>query len=123
MAAFEDVEKGQRPNPLHLVDSNLTLNDRSRNSSCQPSPYDSRNASTEKIRAEPMSQVFQESAQSTHRYLSQELHPAGMTFILIACFFISGLIDSVAFNTWNCFVGMQTGTLVPVSSSSRSTDK
>src|SRR5271154_3165817 len=31
----------------------------------------------------------------------------------ICCFFISGLVDAVAFNTWGCFVGMQTGKLAP----------
>ena len=37
-----------------------------------------------------------------------------MSAIPIVSFFISGLIDAVAFNTWGCFVGMQTGEpLVP----------
>jgi hypothetical protein len=29
--------------------------------------------------------------------------------ILLGCYFISGMVDSAAFNTWKCFVGMQTG--------------
>jgi hypothetical protein len=31
--------------------------------------------------------------------------------ILLACFFSTGMVDAIAFNTWNCFVGMQTGWL------------
>ena len=29
-----------------------------------------------------------------------------------SCFFTSGMIDAVAFNSWNCFVGMQTGNTI-----------
>ena len=29
--------------------------------------------------------------------------------LLILCFFVSGLVDSVAFNVWSCFASMQTG--------------
>jgi hypothetical protein len=32
-----------------------------------------------------------------------------MSVVLVTLFFISGLVDSVAFNSWNCFVNMQTG--------------
>ncbi|RDW68200.1 hypothetical protein BP5796_08857 [Coleophoma crateriformis] len=32
--------------------------------------------------------------------------------LLIVCFYISGLIDSVAFNVWSCFVSMQTGNTI-----------
>lgn len=42
-------------------------------------------------------------------FSSQELDIAYMGNVIIACFFTSGLIDAVAFNSWNCFVGMQTG--------------
>lgn len=37
--------------------------------------------------------------------------------ILLACFFTTGMVDAIAFNTWNCFVGMQTGwsTTAPIS--------
>lgn len=29
--------------------------------------------------------------------------------ILLGCFLLTGMVDSVAFNTYSCFVGMQTG--------------
>ena len=32
--------------------------------------------------------------------------------ILLGCFFCSGLVDSMAFNMYACFVSMQTGQLV-----------
>jgi hypothetical protein len=32
--------------------------------------------------------------------------------ILLACFFTTGMVDSIAFNTWSCFVGMQTGNTI-----------
>jgi Protein of unknown function (DUF1275) len=31
-------------------------------------------------------------------------------FILIGLFFVTGLVDSAAYNIWSCFVSMQTGT-------------
>ncbi len=43
------------------------------------------------------------------RYTNHELDMAWMGGVIITCFFTSGLIDAVAFNSWNCFVGMQTG--------------
>lgn len=43
------------------------------------------------------------------RYTNDELDIAWMGGVIITCFFTSGLIDAVAFNSWNCFVGMQTG--------------
>jgi Protein of unknown function (DUF1275) len=30
-------------------------------------------------------------------------------FILIILFFVTGLVDSAAYNIWSCFVSMQTG--------------
>ena len=32
-----------------------------------------------------------------------------MSVVLVTLFFVSGLVDSVAFNSWNCFVNMQSG--------------
>ncbi|KAK4944349.1 hypothetical protein LTR10_016235 [Elasticomyces elasticus] len=32
--------------------------------------------------------------------------------VLLGCFYTTGMVDAVAFNTWNCFVGMQTGNTV-----------
>ena len=43
------------------------------------------------------------------KYTNQELEIAWMGSVIITCFFTSGMIDAVAFNSWNCFVGMQTG--------------
>ncbi|OQV09391.1 hypothetical protein CLAIMM_13517 [Cladophialophora immunda] len=51
-------------------------------------------------------------ADASQRYLFQELDTSYMSVVLVICFLISGLIDSVAFNTWNCFVNMQTGNTV-----------
>jgi Protein of unknown function (DUF1275) len=42
-------------------------------------------------------------------YLSQEVAGDHTSIYLLVSFFTSGLIDSVAFNAWSCFVGMQTG--------------
>ncbi|KAK5940191.1 hypothetical protein PMZ80_007610 [Knufia obscura] len=46
------------------------------------------------------------------RYTNDELDIAWMGGVIITCFFTSGLIDAVAFNSWNCFVGMQTGNTI-----------
>ncbi|EXJ93388.1 hypothetical protein A1O1_01780 [Capronia coronata CBS 617.96] len=32
--------------------------------------------------------------------------------ILVGCFFVSGIVDSVVFSTYNCFVSMQTGNTI-----------
>jgi len=42
-------------------------------------------------------------------YTNDELDLAYMGCVVITCFLTSGLIDAVAFNSWNCFVRMQTG--------------
>lgn len=44
-------------------------------------------------------------------HVLQPLTKKYTNYILIVLFFSSGLIDSVAFNAWSCFVGMQTGML------------
>ncbi|KAK5193453.1 hypothetical protein LTR99_007005 [Exophiala xenobiotica] len=46
------------------------------------------------------------------KYLNHELSLSYMSLVITICFFISGLVDSVAFNSWNCFVNMQTGNTV-----------
>jgi hypothetical protein len=43
--------------------------------------------------------------------LDRDAWMGAMSAAPIVCFCISGLIDAVAFNTWGCFVGMQTGNL------------
>lgn len=53
--------------------------------------------------------IVSDHAKHTHRYLSHELDEHFMGLVVLICFFTSGLVDSVAFNSWNCFVGMQTG--------------
>lgn len=42
-------------------------------------------------------------------FLNDELDGAHTSIYLLVSFFTSGLIDSVVFNAWSCFVGMQTG--------------
>jgi hypothetical protein len=39
--------------------------------------------------------------------------------ILIGLFFVTGLVDSAAYNIWNCFVSMQTGMHSPMISPMR----
>jgi Protein of unknown function (DUF1275) len=45
-------------------------------------------------------------------YFNQEIAEAHTSIYLLISFFTSGLIDSVAFNAWSCFVGMQTGMII-----------
>jgi Protein of unknown function (DUF1275) len=42
-------------------------------------------------------------------YFNEEVAGARTSLYLLVSFFTSGLIDSVSFNAWSCFVGMQTG--------------
>ncbi len=42
-------------------------------------------------------------------YVADELDHRCMSLMIVFCFFVSGLIDSVSFNTWSVFVNMQTG--------------
>jgi hypothetical protein len=70
------------------------------------------------IRASPpaqeVSSMTDEKSSVVTSYLEAELDRnawmGAMSAVPIVCFCISGLIDAVAFNTWGCFVGMQTGT-------------
>jgi hypothetical protein len=41
--------------------------------------------------------------------LDAEIDTKWADLILLGCFFCSGLIDSMAFNMYACFVSMQTG--------------
>jgi hypothetical protein len=47
-------------------------------------------------------------------YMSQDVHEDWADVILIVLSFISGMVDSAVFNTWSCFVSMQTGNTVYV---------
>ena len=47
-----------------------------------------------------------------HRRLTAEIDTKWGDIILIGCFFCAGLIDSVAFNIYGCFVSMQTGNTI-----------
>lgn len=38
-----------------------------------------------------------------------EVDPHRTHLILICLFFVTGLVDSAAYNIWSCFVSMQTG--------------
>lgn len=40
---------------------------------------------------------------------TSDIDTAWADTILVGCFFVAGIVDSVAFNTYNCFVSMQTG--------------
>lgn len=43
-------------------------------------------------------------------YLNEEISEAWGDIVLILLCFSTGLLDSAVFNTWSCFVSMQTGT-------------
>ena len=43
--------------------------------------------------------------------LDAQIETKWADLILLGCFFCSGLIDSMAFNMYSCFVSMQTGML------------
>lgn len=47
--------------------------------------------------------------QRTTKYFYQEIDTSWTVVMLIACYFVSGLIDAVAFGVWGVFVAMQTG--------------
>jgi hypothetical protein len=49
------------------------------------------------------------------RRLDAPIDPKWADIILLGCFFCSGLIDSMAFNMYGCFVSMQTGMSFPIS--------
>lgn len=42
-------------------------------------------------------------------HFATEIHSDRADVPMIACCFVSGLIDSAAYNAWTCFVSMQTG--------------
>jgi hypothetical protein len=68
---------------------------------------------TQQAQIDEMTIPLETSRGPVQRYFNRELDVAYMSIVIILCFFISGLIDSVAFNSWNCFVDMQTGTGLP----------
>jgi len=43
---------------------------------------------------------------------TSDVDPRWGDIVLLGCFLTTGMVDSVAFNTWNCFVGMQTGNTI-----------
>lgn len=98
-------------NPLRRVDSSLTLTYTSTYPSPQSSVPSSRTASLERQKRANMGQVDDAFRANgvIHRYSCHELDATYMSFVIMVCFFVSGMIDSVAFNSWSCFVNMQTG--------------
>lgn len=44
------------------------------------------------------------------RRLTAQIDTKWADLVLLSCFYCSGLIDSMAFNMYGCFVSMQTGT-------------
>lgn len=49
-------------------------------------------------------------------YLQEEVTAAWGDAVLIVGCFATGLLDSAVFNVWSCFVSMQTGKSIPVTS-------
>ncbi len=92
---------------LHRTDSSLTLT----NDSPSFTPWSSMDSSTDRQKREPMEKMekISRTAEISRNYLLQELDSSYMSVVLVTLFFISGLVDSVAFNSWNCFVNMQSG--------------
>ncbi|KIX99252.1 uncharacterized protein Z520_04828 [Fonsecaea multimorphosa CBS 102226] len=45
-------------------------------------------------------------------WLTTDIDTRWADTVLLGCFFVTGMVDSVAFNTWNSFVGMQTGNTI-----------
>lgn len=52
-----------------------------------------------------------------YRRLMVEIDPKWGDMVLVGCFFCAGLVDSVAYHVYSCFVSMQTGELSPTSHS------
>ena len=50
------------------------------------------------------------------KHLVQDVDEAWSDVILLVTCFIAGLVDSAVFNTWSCFVSMQTGKAPPPTS-------
>ncbi|KMQ43699.1 hypothetical protein A7C99_7116 [Trichophyton rubrum] len=46
------------------------------------------------------------------QHFKRDINKAGTEILLITCAFISGVIDSAAFNAWGSFANMQTGNVV-----------
>lgn len=46
--------------------------------------------------------------------MAQDVHEDWADIILVVLSFISGMVDSAVFNTWSCFVSMQTGTFLTI---------
>ncbi|RMD40779.1 hypothetical protein DV735_g4322, partial [Chaetothyriales sp. CBS 134920] len=75
-------------------------------------PLRSATGSEKSQRPPRISSSLQKFTSNMHLFFKQELDITYMGLVMVMCFFISGLIDSVAFNSWSCFVGMQTGNTV-----------
>ncbi|EXJ86660.1 hypothetical protein A1O3_03613 [Capronia epimyces CBS 606.96] len=110
MGDLSSTENGQ--NAVYRVESSLTLTNPPHST-----PTASRDTSVERQKLARQARpnqlnMLSKLRGSVHNYLSQELDGSYMSVVIILCFFISGLIDSVAFNSWNCFVDMQTGNTI-----------
>lgn len=44
-----------------------------------------------------------------HSRFTSEVDPKWADLVLLGCFFVAGMVDSVVFNKYTCFVSMQTG--------------
>ena len=61
------------------------------------------------IQADPRSRM-----KRTQTYFGEEISTGWGDAVLILMCFTTGLLDSAAFNVWNCFVSMQTGNTIYV---------
>ncbi|KAK2745659.1 hypothetical protein FQN57_003555 [Myotisia sp. PD_48] len=46
------------------------------------------------------------------KYLTEDISPVRVDILLVACSFVSGVLDSAAFNAWGSFASMQTGNII-----------
>lgn len=71
----------------------------------------SRNGSTSPAINNAMPKNSQKENMKTRleQHLYTEITTEWADLVLIACCFVSGVIDSVAFDVWGCFCSMQTG--------------
>lgn len=73
-------------------------------SATESPPHTQQNEKTYLARRNPGNRLKQ--------HLNANVDPKWADTILITCFYVSGLVDSVAFNVWACFASMQTGNTI-----------
>ena len=63
-----------------------------------------------------LSQAAEPQPSRWKQHFTTDVDPVWADLLLILCFFISGIVDSVAFDVWACFASMQTGMYPPYTS-------